>query len=115
MNQAEIGAALQVFYNLRYLSDRVDYSINYVSNRVANIAKGALDVTIIANSVTPGSTLKVPPAGQVDTWRSYLWTRINALLEAILSCSLQIWTFYRVLCKKKDTLTKTKFIEGSFS
>mmetsp|Transcript_8845 Transcript_8845/g.15577 ORF Transcript_8845/g.15577 Transcript_8845/m.15577 type:complete len:906 (+) Transcript_8845:166-2883(+) len=133
--QAEVAPALQAFFNLGNLAERVDAAVDWVVSNVVEEAREALDAHALdqvpnsaatesgkleslgsklsaaaRRSTTKGTRIK-PPQGQEAAWRDTLWSRVEALEVSIRTWSLRVWNLQRVLAKKRDPLTHVCFAD----
>jgi len=119
LNQADIGSALQVFFNLHLLGEKVTVAMQSVMQTAATALKTALDVTTFPEdkrgggpgNISRGGHGGIPGAGSSATWRSTLWQRMAALLDTLQACCIQVVNLHRVLAKKRDPQSYTLFVD----
>ena len=141
LNQTEVGASLQAFFNLRCLPESVDNSLSYAVESLLGQVKELLDVHSLADDIQSmqegrlggaaanGDRAKEkmerkkvqklkkkrvlkPPKGQEEEWNNTLWTRVEKMETSIRSWSLRIWNLERVLAKKRDPATRVVFADS---
>ena len=141
LNQTEVGASLQAFFNLRCLPESVEKSLEYGVESLLSQVKELLDVHSLVDdiqSIQEGrmgdsalngdrakekierkkmqklkkkSVIK-PPKGQEEEWNIALWARVEKMETSIRNWSLRIWNLERVLAKKRDPATRVVFAEN---
>jgi hypothetical protein len=100
LNQGEMGLALQAFFHLGILEDRVNVATIWAAKEFAQEARDALrDVnTTAANSSDVSQRVQA------------LRSRTDTMLERSLrSWALRVWNLQRVLTKKRDPTTHVLF------
>lgn len=117
LNQAEVGAGLQVFYNLGELRATVDRLINkYKSMGVKSIA-AALDMKAISASsgggYGPGGIQRsgTPQIGGGVKAKEALWQRMSECMGQLHSIMVAVWNLQRVLSKKRDPFTHVLLLD----
>jgi hypothetical protein len=109
-----ISAALQVFYSLKMLNQKVEQITIEKQDYISNAIKEAIDVTIMNQnkSITgPGRVVIPMTIGQNVSFRSTLRNNIDTLLENIYSAFSQMSSIYKIIKKKRDPLTHICFID----
>ncbi|KAJ0566809.1 putative oligomeric Golgi complex subunit 5 protein [Helianthus annuus] len=116
-NQAEVGAGLQVFYNLGELRSTVDGLINkYKSHGVKNVSV-ALDMKAISSGGggfgDPGGIQRsgTPQIGSGGKAKEALWQRMGSCMDQLHSVVVAIWHLQRVLSKKRDPFTHVLLLD----
>lgn len=118
LNQAEVGAGLQVFYNLGELRETVDGLIGkYKSVGVKSIGV-ALDMKAISSGGGgfgggPGGIQRsgTPQIGGGVKAKEALWQRMTTCMDQLHSIVLAVWHLQRVLSKKRDPFTHVLLID----
>ena len=132
-SQAQIGSALQVFFNLGELRDASNAAARDIAGTVEASVASALDPALFgpaaaARAAGGGGVLDdggegggggggggaaqaagLPPPSAVASWRESLWSRMDSVVEAFFIAASQLIELHRVLCKKRDPLTHTVF------
>lgn len=99
LNQGEMGLALQAFFHLNVLEDRVNAAAAWAAKEFAQEARESLKES---NLPSGGSD----PAQKLQALRN----KTDAMLERSLrSWGLRIWNLQRVLTKKRDPTTHVLF------
>jgi hypothetical protein len=120
-NQPEIGAALQVSFNLQNLPEFVERAVNILLDDVSTALKESLDVsTLLGSRDRRGSGDKVLEKGKPGvavssnqapnaSWRSSLWLSVERFFDRALLIALQVHSLERVLFRKVDPSTDSPF------
>eukprot|EP00475_Leptophrys_vorax_P041097 TRINITY_DN7722_c0_g2_i1.p1 TRINITY_DN7722_c0_g2~~TRINITY_DN7722_c0_g2_i1.p1 ORF type:complete len:399 (+),score=103.14 TRINITY_DN7722_c0_g2_i1:245-1441(+) len=118
-NQSDMGAALQVFFNLHNLAENVEKAVNSVLDQIAANARESFDVsTVLSRDSRRGSVEKPETKGkpgvavsnnQNTGWRLSLWLSVERFFDQVLLLSLQVHTLERVVFRKVDPTTDTPF------
>ncbi|XP_071685819.1 conserved oligomeric Golgi complex subunit 5-like [Rutidosis leptorrhynchoides] len=120
-NQAEVGAGLQVFYNLGELKLTVDGLINKYKSQGVKSVSVALDMKTISSSGGGGGGVFGGPGGiqrsgtpQIGSGakaKEALWQRMAACMDQLHSIIVAIWHLQRVLSKKRDPFTHVLLLD----
>eukprot|EP00741_Cyanophora_paradoxa_P018990 tig00021108_g18333.t1 len=118
LSQAELGSALQIFYNVRGLQERVGGVVARITDQLAHAVHSALDPQSLAEDARgagqtptgPGQRAQSQPA-RGGAWRAALWARLESMLEFAQTCCMQVWQLQKVLAKKRDPVTRACFLE----
>jgi len=123
-SQADVGAALQVFYNLNELTGVVDARVAACASAALDAFKDALDAEAVGRMARGGGAetsgreqrrggrhLVTPPHGEEHAWIDSLWRRVEAAMDAAHENVMSVWHLQRVLAKKRDPLTQTLFLD----
>ena len=119
-SQADVGAALQVHYNLNELSAVVDARVASYTNAAVDAVKDAVDAESVGKTATGASGdgarrgsrgLVAPPSGAEHAWEDALWRRVDVAMETVKENAMAVWHLQRVLAKKRDPLTQTLFLD----
>ena len=132
-SQAEVGAALQVYYNLGELNGAVDTQVAALAAGAVEAVKEALDPQRLAAAMGggggggggggaggggggrgPGGAISrsaMPPSGQEHRWAEALWQRLGAASEAMHAAGMAAWHLQRVLAKKRDPISHALFLD----
>lgn len=113
-DQIAIGSALQVFYSLKMLNDKVNQIIVGKQEYISKSIKDAIDF----NCLVPKSYQKGPGGAVIPmtynqnvNFRNSLWNNIESLFEKIYISFNQINILYKILKKRRDSVTHTLFID----
>jgi rRNA processing protein Gar1 len=112
LNPAQIGTALQVFFNLGTLDDRVQSIEQRLLDNFQSQITDYLDLKQLSKNkdpTNPGRTT-MPNIGNTPQFRALLWTNIEKILDLIYTYVAQLSNLARVLAKKKDPITHSSFI-----
>ena len=121
----QVGAALQVFFNLRRLPEAVErvleqilqhsqdltLSVFSASSLAKALAKAKRNQEKPATAAAPSNSKGAHPPLVSDGVRVVLSKRVNKVCDAIYAYSLQAWTLHRVLVRKRDPMTRESFID----
>ncbi|KAL7587555.1 conserved oligomeric Golgi complex subunit 5 [Lactuca sativa] len=117
-NQAEVGAGLQVFYNLGELRTTVDTLINKYKTQGVKSVSVALDMKAISTSGGgsfggPGGIQRsgTPQLGGGGKAKDALWQRMAVCMDHLHSVVVAIWHLQRVLSKKRDPFTHALLLD----
>ncbi|KAL6983257.1 Conserved oligomeric Golgi complex subunit [Sarracenia purpurea var. burkii] len=117
LNQAEVGAGLQVFYNLGELRSAVDGLINKYKSRGVKSVSVALDMKAISASsgggFGPGGIQRsgTPQIGGGGKAKEALWQRMSTCMDQLHSIVVAVWHLQRVLSKKRDPFTHVLLLD----
>ncbi|KAJ0668490.1 putative oligomeric Golgi complex subunit 5 protein [Helianthus annuus] len=116
-NQAEVGAGLQVFYNLGELRSTVDGLINKYKSQGVKSVSVALDMKAISGGGGgfggPGGIQRsgTPQIGSGGKAKEALWQRMGSCMDQLHSVVVAIWHLQRVLSKKRDPFTHVLLLD----
>ena len=122
-SQADVGAALQVFYNLNELTAVVDARVAAHASAAVDAFRDALDAEAVGRTARGegaessgrerrgGRRLVAPPHGEEHAWIDALWRRVDAAMDAAHENAMSVWHLQRVLAKKRDPLTQALFLD----
>lgn len=117
-NQAEVGAGLQVFYNLGELRTTVDGLINKYKTQGVKSVSVALDMKTISSSGGGGfggpggiQSRGTPQLGGGAKAKEALWQRMATCMDHLHSVVVAIWHLQRVLSKKRDPFTHALLLD----
>ena len=128
-SQAQVGAALQVFFNLRELAEKAVGAADEVASSFAKEVGSALDPAIfgpeaaaklalgggvlgdlsVPSALIPEKRRGMPPASAAPGWREAVWTRLGRVCEALHAASSRLLTLQRTLGKKRDPISHVLF------
>ncbi|XAR52802.1 hypothetical protein NMG60_11021078 [Bertholletia excelsa] len=117
LNQAEVGAGLQVFYNLGELRATVDGLISKYKSQGVKSVTVALDMKAISASsgggYGPGGIQRsgTPQIGGGAKAKDALWQRMNTCMDQLHSIVIAVWHLQRVLSKKRDPFTHVLLLD----
>lgn len=91
LNQSEIGASLQVFFNLGDLTNIVRDSVNRAISKVSE-SVAAINIKVLVSDSKeskkgPGSAAKVDTVA----WRNSFWLKMDALFETCYQQTIQVF------------------------
>ena len=123
--QNQMGIALQVFFNLNVLPEKVYQVISSMLKDIKNKASELLDAKKINSLLItedskqgknlPGRTSRtissVPSSGNAAAFRTILWKNIETLLEVIFDKICEAMQLQKILTKKRDIVLGVNFIE----
>eukprot|EP01114_Cavostelium_apophysatum_P021150 TRINITY_DN7293_c0_g1_i1.p1 TRINITY_DN7293_c0_g1~~TRINITY_DN7293_c0_g1_i1.p1 ORF type:complete len:805 (-),score=214.23 TRINITY_DN7293_c0_g1_i1:12-2381(-) len=98
LNQAEVAASMQVFYNLGTLKSKVTQTITALGEKASQSIRTALNPT----TITEESPVKA---------KAILWTRVEKMMDILHVCCVQVWHLQRVLSKIRDPVTHVCLID----
>jgi len=120
-NQSTIAYALQVFYNMRTLAEKIRAILNGFMNKfVLEIGKlldmDAINKEIQAQGTSSSAGIRrknepVVSSSQAAHWQSALWDRMEKLMDFIYGMASKIYLLDRVLARKRDPFTRVSFLE----
>ncbi|KAH0719818.1 hypothetical protein KY290_006478 [Solanum tuberosum] len=115
LNQAEVGAGLQVFYNMGELRGTVDGLVSkYKAMGVKSITT-ALDMKSISvgGGFGPGGVQRsgTPQFGGSAKAKDALWQRMSGCMDQLHSIVVAVWHLQRVLSKKRDPFTHVLLLD----
>ncbi|XP_059664903.1 conserved oligomeric Golgi complex subunit 5 [Cornus florida] len=118
-NQAEVGAGLQVFYNLGELKATVDGLINKYKSQGVKSVSAALDMKAISapsgDGFGPGlggiQRSGTPQIGGGAKAKEALWQRMSTCMDQLHSIVVAVWHLQRVLSKKRDPFTHVLLLD----
>lgn len=115
LNQAEVGAGLQVFYNMGELRGTVDGLVSkYKATGVKSITT-ALDMKAISvgGGFGPGGVQRsgTPQFGGSAKAKDALWQRMSSCMDQLHSIVVAVWHLQRVLSKKRDPFTHVLLLD----
>lgn len=115
LNQAEVGAGLQVFYNMGELRGTVDGLVSkYKAMGVKSITT-ALDMKAISagGGFGPGGVQRsgTPQFGGSAKAKDALWQRMSGCMDQLHSIVVAVWHLQRVLSKKRDPFTHVLLLD----
>eukprot|EP00093_Oithona_nana_P003058 03058.XXX_121803_124157_1 [CDS] Oithona nana genome sequencing. len=122
-SQNQIGIALQVYFNLNILPEKVERVVNGFVKKIKAKMTDCLDgrkINITLNeeasknsSASQNSTKNLPgrtnrtisataSSGNAAAFRSMLWTNVETLLDSILNTMSEAMQLQKILVKKRD-------------
>ncbi len=126
-DQTQIGTALQVFYSLGVLTERLTNLIKMNEKNFQKMSAEMLDSTNLtlqstlnnqSPSVAVGSTppqfpgrATMPNIGSMSQFRAQIWANVEKLMDIIYDSCSQIFYLQQILEKKKDILTNVYYID----
>lgn len=117
-NQAEVGAGLQVFYNLGELRGTVEGLVSKYKNVGVKSIANALDMKAISSGGGmygggPGGIQRsgTPQIGGGSKAKEALWQRMNGCMDQLHSIVVAVWHLQRVLSKKRDPFTHVLLLD----
>lgn len=120
LNQAEVGAGLQVFYNMGELTGTVDGLVSKYKGIGVKSLSSALDMKAISGAggaavgfSGPGGGQRsgTPQLGSGNKAKEALWQRMNSCMDQLHMVMVAVWHLQRVLSKKKDPFTHVLLLD----
>lgn len=117
LNQAEVGAGLQVFYNMGELRGTVDGLVSKYKGMGVKTVSLALDMKAISGGgggfAGPGAVQRsgTPQIGGGAKAKEALWQRMSACMDQLHSIMIAVWHLQRVLSKKRDPFTHVLLLD----
>lgn len=120
LNQAEVGAGLQVFYNMGELRGTVDGLVSKYKAMGTKSVNVALDMKAISGGGSggggfagPGGVQRsgTPQIGGGAKAKEALWQRMNVCMDQLHSIVVAVWHLQRVLSKKRDPFTHVLLLD----
>ncbi|MCO5562371.1 hypothetical protein L7F22_015997 [Adiantum nelumboides] len=117
VNQAEVGSALQVYYNMGELKSTVEGMVNKYKSQAVKCIGTALDMKAISasasSSLGPGGVQRsgTPQLGGSSKARESLWQRMGPCMDQLHVIVVAVWHLQRVLSKKRDPFSHAGFLE----
>ncbi|KAL3159741.1 hypothetical protein ABBQ38_010147 [Trebouxia sp. C0009 RCD-2024] len=115
LSQADVGSALQVYFNLGLLTQAVSELLEQHTRQFAASVKDILDPKkLSAGAGAPASSSEGPRAAHgsaTNKWQEHMWQKLSLLMEKLRLSIVSIWHVQRVLAKKRDPLTHVLFID----
>lgn len=102
LNQADVGNALQVYFNLQELPDAVEQVLSEKCTKLEQKAKAAFDLRQLAAGGVSG--------GQ-GGWQEKLWQRVRELATVMQTSVGAIWHLQQVVSKKRDPVSHVCFLD----
>ena len=98
-NQAEVAAALQVFYNLGTLKSKVTTTMNNYINKITQTIQISLRTSNNEELINQ------------ETYKQAIWGKLDKLFDSLYLLCIQIWHLQRVLTKIRDPSTHICLID----
>lgn len=118
LNQAEVGAGLQVFYNMGELRGTVDGLVSKYKGMGVKSISVALDMKAISGggggfAGGPGAVQRsgTPQIGGGLKAKEALWQRMSVCMDQLHSIMIVVWHLQRVLSKKRDPFTHVLLLD----
>ncbi|GMH36010.1 hypothetical protein BSKO_03878 [Bryopsis sp. KO-2023] len=100
LNQADVGNALQVYFNLEELPSAIESLVAKEVSDLKHKAKQALD---LRQALTGASSTGA------GGWQEAFWSRVRELANHIEKSAVGIWHLEQVVWKKRDPITHIQF------
>ena len=110
LSQAEVGQALQIFFNSGELAGVVQELTRRYTVQVSQTAANALDATSIASG-TKGGGAGRGKAPSTSQWREEVWQRLTASMDDMYAAVVAMWHLQRVAAKKRDPISHACFLD----
>ena len=124
-SQNQMGVALQVFFNLNILNDKVKQVqsdlLKEIKIKAAELLDGKkINSTFVSEESSkpknaPGRSNRalssVPTSANLSAFRSLLWTNVECLLEFTFNKMTETMQLQKILVKKRDIVLGMNFIE----
>lgn len=116
LNQAEVGAGLQVFYNMGELRGTVDGLVSKYKGMGVKSITTSLDmkaVSVGGGGFGPGGVQRsgTPQFGGSGKAKEALWQKMSGCMDQLHSIVVAIWHLQRVLSKKRDPFTHVLLLD----
>ncbi|CAF1581894.1 unnamed protein product [Adineta steineri] len=113
LNPAQIGTALQVFFNLGTLHDHVQSIEQRLLKNFQTQIADCLDLKQLSKNKDPSNPGRstMPSVGNTPQFRASLWINIEKILDLLYVNVAQLYNLSRVLTKKKDPITHGTFMD----
>ncbi|KAM3343419.1 conserved oligomeric Golgi complex subunit 5 [Capsicum galapagoense] len=117
LNQAEVGAGLQVFYNMGELRGTVDGLVSKYKGMGVKSITTALDMKAVSSVGGgfggPGGVQRsgTPQFGGSGKAKDALWQRMSGCMDQLHSVVVAVWHLQRVLSKKRDPFTHVLLLD----
>ncbi|CAH9116847.1 unnamed protein product, partial [Cuscuta europaea] len=115
LNQADVGAGLQVFYNMRELRGTVDGLVSKYKGLGVKSINTSLDMKAVSagGGYGPGGVQRsgTPQLGGSAKAKEALWQRMSSCMDQLHSIVVAVWHLQRVLSKKRDPFTHVLLLE----
>ncbi|VFQ61883.1 unnamed protein product [Cuscuta campestris] len=115
LNQADVGAGLQVFYNMGELRGTVDGLVSKYKGLGVKSINTSLDMKAVSagGGYGPGGVQRsgTPQLGGSAKAKEALWQRMSSCMDQLHSIVVAIWHLQRVLSKKRDPFTHVLLLE----
>lgn len=102
LNQADVGNALQVYFNLDELSPAVSSLMARGISGIEHKAKQALDLRHALTGAAGGNS---------GGWQEIFWTRVRDLTAEMEKSVVSTWHLQQVLRKKKDPISHVLLLD----
>eukprot|EP00884_Botryococcus_braunii_P012366 jgi/Botrbrau1/2112/Bobra.0093s0019.1 len=119
LSQADVGSALQVFFNLQMLQQAVEGLVDQYIQKLERSLSVALDPRKLGPAAagqggllgTPGGARSSATAtpGSSAKLNELVWQKLGGALEEVGGAAVAMWHLQRVLAKKRDPLTHACF------
>ncbi|KAJ2659407.1 hypothetical protein IW148_004238 [Coemansia sp. RSA 1199] len=104
-HQSDVGSGLQILFNLGVISNAVDTRIQASITALHTLVAGRIDPRALHAGVREHNARATAIDGRdmvgID---SILWTRLEDMIDAVLSSGLEVRVLERVLQRKRDVL-----------
>ncbi|CAK0784167.1 hypothetical protein CVIRNUC_007370 [Coccomyxa viridis] len=122
LSQADVGSALQIFYNLQMLPEAVRELVEGYVSKMERLVTNALDARRLASAgAAAGSFLggrdggRGPGPNEIGSTAKLaeiLWQSLTEAFDSLHSAAVAVWHLQRVLAKKRDPLSHTLFSDA---
>ncbi|XP_054168864.1 conserved oligomeric Golgi complex subunit 5-like [Oppia nitens] len=109
----QLAAALQVYYNLNVLDEKVGQLVDQKQNQIRKAIATAMDTSALSQSKssTPGRVFIPMTIAQSSTLRSTLRQNLDTLIDKIFDMFCQINLVYKLLNDGRDSLTNSSLVD----
>ncbi|CAL8469379.1 g8920 [Coccomyxa elongata] len=122
LSQAEVGSALQIYFNLNELPQAVTELVESSVSQVERQLTSALDARRLTSAGAaaggflggPGGRGSPAPgtAGSTAKLAEILWQNLSKALDTLHGAAVAVWHLQRVLAKKRDPLSHVLFSDS---
>ena len=140
-DQTQIGTALQVFYSLNVLTQKLNQCLKSNEKNFQKVSMDLLDTTSLTLKSTSSTSnltslpssaslasynnpiqanasniqfpgrTTMPNVGSMSQFRAQLWSNVEKLMDSLYDSHAQIFQLQQILEKKKDLLTNLLYID----
>jgi hypothetical protein len=112
LSQADVGAALQVSFNLGSLRQVVNTCVQACAERIEASINDALDAKkLSAVAAAGGGGGGRGQTGATARAQSALWDALDDCMDTLRQSATEVWQLQRVVSKKRDPLTLAAFAD----
>lgn len=118
-NQAKMASALQVFYNMKQMGNRVQEMIQHMLDNLIQEIKRVVDMQSLQKEIGGGSAstgtgnvrrANNEPVMNQKQFATAIWNRMETLMRNMSDQCIKVYSLEKVLELKKDALTHVSFL-----